>query len=161
MCAHCKIKIICYKCVINGERPGNPVCDDCILILKDQVWLFLDNSNLWIESKKFRAQKMDLDTKEDHRLRINFGELITCIQKLRTQNKLSKGNVAECYFYGSKPPDTDSIWRMAEQQGWKPNIKERGFNGKEKEVDTEIVAAGNNLLFKNCIAILLRKIEID
>lgn len=82
---------------------------------------------------------MDLETKEDHS-RINFGELITCIQKLWTQNKLSIGNVAECYFYGSKPPENDSICQMAEQQGWKTKIKERGFNGKEKEVDTEIVA---------------------
>lgn len=140
VCIKCKDKTVCYKCIVDGGHNGKSVCADCALEIKDQVWLFLDNSNLWIESKKLRAEKRHLTTKEDHRVRINFGGLITCIQTLREKSNGSKGKVSECNFYGSKPPDTDSVWRMAEQQGWKRNIKDKAYNGKEKEVDTQIVA---------------------
>ena len=139
-CSNCEMKIICFKCIVDGNPREGPICSDCLLQMKDMLWLYLDNSNLWIQSKKLRSKKMNLKSKEDHRVRIKFGELITSIQKLRQMNNRREGKVAQCCFYGSKPPDTDSIWKMAEQQGWKPSIKDRGMKGEEKEVDTEIVA---------------------
>lgn len=102
--------------------------------------LYLDNSNVFIEGQKVSAVRKKLATNindaarrkvVDHAYRLDFGKLIeiTCGYKASVEAKL----------YGSRPPQQDTVWKMAEEQGFKLNIFDRSYYGKEKQVDTTIV----------------------
>ncbi|XP_048254910.1 uncharacterized protein LOC125381661 [Haliotis rufescens] len=98
------------------------------------IWIFLDDSNLWIEAKKAKGDDFKRkEFKEDPRLRIEFGELATFISNER--------QIKEATLYGSEPPPSDSVWEKGREQGWKVNLSQKcRWSGKEKMVDTQIVA---------------------
>ncbi|XP_071086869.1 uncharacterized protein [Haliotis cracherodii] len=98
------------------------------------LWIFLDDSNLWIEAKKAKGTDLQREVfKEDPRLRIEFGELATFISNER--------KIKEATLYGSEPPPSDSVWEKGREQGWKVNLSQKNScSGKEKMVDTQIVA---------------------
>ena len=43
------------------------------------VWIFVDNSNLWINAKQLAAKKSNMLTEEDHRVRFDIGKLTDVI----------------------------------------------------------------------------------
>ncbi|MDR0734099.1 MAG: NYN domain-containing protein [Dysgonamonadaceae bacterium] len=99
----------------------------------------MDNSNLWIEGKRlgavFRGTSPDIlgaiETKDfDNTFRLDFGKVLEI-----ANNKPIK--VAK--FYGSRPPESDSVWNMAEKVGFEPVIVDRNYSNKEKRVDTQVV----------------------
>ena len=45
------------------------------------IWIYVDDSNIWITAKKLAAKKMK--TKEDHRVRIDVGRLTDVVAKGR------------------------------------------------------------------------------
>ena len=49
------------------------------------IWIFVDDSNIWITAKKLAAKKMK--TKEDHRVRIDVGRLTDVVAKRRVRNE--------------------------------------------------------------------------
>ncbi|CAH1246356.1 Hypp7709 [Branchiostoma lanceolatum] len=91
------------------------------------VWIFVDDSNLWIEAKKLSASRRHMETYEDPRIRINDEKL----QEVVADNRhVNKGTV-----YGSGPK---KIW---DRSRWSVSTHKRsGITGKEKKVDTQIVA---------------------
>lgn len=102
--------------------------------------LYLDNSNVFIEGQKVSAvrKKLAKDINEatrkkiyDRTCRLDFGKLVevTCGFQASVDAKL----------YGSRPPEHDTVWKMAKERGFKLNIFDRSHYGKEKQVDTTIV----------------------
>ncbi len=105
-------------------------------------WIYVDNSNLWIGGKSVSAvAKGDAKSLADANMkcildndwRMDFGELY----RLLTEENPS--NVARAMFYGSSPPDDDTIWKLAEECGFEVVVEKRNVAGKEKKIDTGIV----------------------
>ena len=98
---------------------------------KERVRIFLDNSNFWIGAKRHIGEDRRLKC-EDGRVRTEFGKLLKFIAGDRP--------IANAILYGSEPPPSDSVWGLAEKEGWKINLSHKSPKGKEKEVDTKMVA---------------------
>ena len=97
------------------------------------IYIFVDDSNIWIEAKKLQSKVKNFKTGEDHRIRIDVGRLADVVAGTR---KIVKGTL-----YGSEPPPIDTIWEKIRQKGWIVKTDERSkLTGKEKKVDTRLVA---------------------
>ena len=96
------------------------------------IWIYVDDSNIWITAKKLAAKRMK--TKEDHRIRIDIGRLTDVVAKGRV--------VAHGFLYGFEPPPVDTVWEKIKERGWDvPKPKRRSaITGKEKGVDAQLVA---------------------
>jgi hypothetical protein len=76
--------------------------------------LYLDNSNVFIEGQRVYAARQSpgkaLSRNLDKQYRLDFGKLIeiTCGYN---------SDLGKLMFYGSEPPPTDSVWRVARQHG--------------------------------------------
>ena len=96
------------------------------------IWIYVDDSNIWITAKKLAAKKMK--TKEDHRVRIDVGKLTNVVAKGRA--------VEKCFLYGSEPPAVDTIWEKIEERGWQVPMRKKKskITRKEKGMDAQLVA---------------------
>jgi len=103
------------------------------------VRIYLDNSKLWIEGKRlgavFRGTSPNIAsasaTKDfDNSFRLDFGKVLEIAN--HKPIKVAK-------FYGSRPPESDSVWNMAKKAGFTPVIVDRNYGNKEKGVDTQLV----------------------
>lgn len=95
---------------------------------------FVDDSNIWIEARKFAASGNShmpklTDCDCDPRLRIDIGRLVDMLRGDRLQGPSS--------LYGSRPPPNDSVWKVFELFKFKTKIYDR-VRGKEKEVDNSM-----------------------
>lgn len=101
-------------------------------------FIYVDNSNFWIEGSRFSAVKKGMaktlreasdNDKLDKSWRFDFGRLL----------EFSSNNVGKAVLFGSKPPETDSIWNSAKQKGFEVVALDRHhISHKEKKVDTLI-----------------------
>ncbi|CAH1233821.1 Hypp836 [Branchiostoma lanceolatum] len=99
----------------------------------DGVWIFVDDSNIWIEAKKLAGRQRNLRTTEDPRVRVDIGKLGNLVAAGRFVNKGT--------LYGSEPPKLDTVWDKIKSQGWEVSKHERSIRtGKEKKLDHQIVA---------------------
>ena len=100
------------------------------------VWMFVDNSNIWIECKRAEAKvkfRKNPLFDEDPRLRLDMGRLAEQVRGNRP--------IIDAQLYGSEPPEIDTIWQLATKRGWEVNrFKRNLISGKEKQLDTSIVA---------------------
>jgi hypothetical protein len=103
----------------------------------DKCVVMIDNSNVYIEGRKCSARSQGMvkqpgDEREpsDPLWRIDFGGFLTFLADGRT--------IQEAILVGSRPPQNDSVWHAAEAQGFSVTVHDRGFDGKEKAVDTEL-----------------------
>ena len=109
------------SCTTDGDNTASRPSRD--------VFVYMDDSNLWIEAKKQLGSR----GKEDPGIRIDVGNILHVLAKGR--------NVVSAKLYGSEPPPVDTFWAKAEERGWKVFVNERSkFTGKEKRVDTKLVA---------------------
>ena len=120
-------KMRCSSCSESLE-PIKPPCED-----NDHVFIYVDDSNMWIEAKKLAANKLNLKCVEDPRLRLDIGKVTDVVAYNR--------KVAWGILYGSEPPPIDSVWQKIRERGWKVITTQRSsFTGKEKQVDHQMVA---------------------
>ena len=104
---------------------------------KEMVFVYMDNSNTWIEAKKLLGSK----GQEDRRVRIDVGELLKVVAKGR--------HVAEANLYGSEPPPLDTVWEKMREKGWKVIPHKRSqITDKEKQVDTQLVTDATRMACK-------------
>jgi len=104
-------------------------------------YIYVDNSNLYIEGRRVAAvasglagsirEAMDYGVL-DHGYTISFGKL----HEFLTGNDLSK--IKRAALFGSRPPPNDSIWRYAEKAGFELHLEDRNIKNKEKKIDTGI-----------------------
>lgn len=74
---------------------------------------FVDDSNVWIEAKKFAASGNAYmpklaDGDRDIRLRVNIGRLVTTLCNGRS--------MCQWYIYGARPPPNDLAWAQYDRQ---------------------------------------------
>ncbi|KXS16040.1 hypothetical protein M427DRAFT_145305 [Gonapodya prolifera JEL478] len=109
-----------------GPHPGSRRTRDP----NELVYLFIDNSNIWIEAKKTVPQLLELPVPELSPLRIEYGKLVDVILRGRQLGKRG-------LLVGSKPPDADTIWPKFEKY-LEVRTRDRNSQNKEKGIDVEL-----------------------
>lgn len=114
-------------------------------------FVFVDNSNVWIEGKIASAvalgwakNHIEAHRKkiEDSSWRIDFGKLLSCV----TDGNVS--DIKKALLFGSKPPHNDSLWQAMKKAQFEVVALDRNIAGKEKAVDTGIIAKIDKTLYK-------------
>ncbi|MPV66369.1 NYN domain-containing protein [Burkholderia sp. BE17] len=115
-------------------------------------YIYIDNSNLYIEGRRVSAVKQGLartireamdDGIFDHGYTISFGKL----HEFLTGKDL--GNIKRAALFGSRPPPNDSIWQHAEKAGFELHLEDRNVKNKEKKIDTGIATLLTKDAYKN------------
>jgi len=102
-----------------------------LVVLKgtaDSVYLFIDNSNVYIQGKKVTARREDVN---EHLVQIDYGKLVETAQDGRRMGAVP-------VVVGSIPPPKDTIWAKLRNLGYSVTVFERNFLNREKEVDSEV-----------------------
>ena len=116
-------------CLSNPEELSHPEG----LSSNPGVWVFVDDSNIWIAAKQLASRVKHLKTSEDHRVRIDIGKLTTVVAAGRP--------VAQGFLYGSEPPPVDTVWEKIRSQHFEVNTYPKSqITRKEKQVDAQLVA---------------------
>lgn len=115
-------------------------------------WIYVDNSNVFIEGKRVSAVKqglaMDIWDALDHRIidndyRMSFGKLYEFVAGN------NKAETARAMLFGSRPPQNDAIWEIAKRAGFEVITHDRNFSNKEKKIDTGIVTEMTRDAYRN------------
>jgi len=102
---------------------------------------------VFIEGRKMSARRKNIPLFEDQRApqdpswRLDFGALLEFMADGR--------EIIDAILVGSEPPQNDSVWKSAEQQGFRVITFMRSASGKEKEVDTEIATQAAEIIVLN------------
>jgi len=107
--------------------------------------IVVDNSNIFIEGQKFSAASRGIKAASagdkvpcDFSWRVNFEGLLKGLADGR--------GIEAAILVGSRPPANDGVWREAQTQGFEVAVFNRDLSGKEKCVDTELVARGVEII---------------
>lgn len=115
-------------------------------------WIYVDNSNVFIEGKRVSAVKLGLapdiwDAVHyrilDNDYRMSFGKLY---QFVAGNNK---AETARAMLFGSRPPENDAIWDIAKRAGFEVVTHDRNAANREKKIDTGLVAALTRDAYRN------------
>ena len=98
----------------------------------EKVCIFIDHSNLFIEGRKYMAKQQHLVVKQDNRYRIEFSEITKVLAKNR--------NILCTKLYGSGSLSNSPVWTAMKEEGIQPKVFDRSARGREKEVDSTLVA---------------------
>lgn len=118
-------------------------------------WIYVDNSNVFIEGKRVSAVKQGLapniwDAFDyrilDNEYRMSFGKLYKFVAGE------NRADTARAMLFGSRPPQNDAIWQIAEDAGFEVIVHDRNFSNKEKKIDTGIVTAMTRDAYRNAKA---------
>jgi uncharacterized LabA/DUF88 family protein len=105
-------------------------------------YLYVDNSNVWIEGMHVAAvvnghAPSIWDALEnricDYTWKMDFGKLYQFAGGDRKE-------VGRAVLYGSRPPANDSLWAIAKGKGFEVVVYDRNIQNREKKVDTSIAA---------------------
>jgi uncharacterized LabA/DUF88 family protein len=103
-------------------------------------FVYVDNSNLYIEGRRVSAVKEGYEENIqeamrngtfDHGYTISFGKLYQFLCGDGT-------GIKRAALFGSRPPPNDSIWKFAEKAGFTLHLEDRNAANKEKKIDTGI-----------------------
>lgn len=104
-------------------------------------FLYVDNSNVWIEGMHVSAVAQGIAPDIwsalsyricDYNWKIDFGKLYEFAGGQSSE-------VGRAVLYGSRPPANDSLWGIAEKKGFEVIVHDRNVANREKKVDTNIV----------------------
>ena len=104
------------------------------------IWIFVDDSTIWLEAKRLQSTVRGYLTSEDHRLRIDMRKLANVIASDR---HIKKG-----ILYAAEPPPIYEVWRNIETKaGWDIELSElksvgaeKQVSAKEKQINAKLVA---------------------
>ena len=103
-------------------------------------FLYVDNSNVWIEGMHVAAVESgrapDIWTALEHKIcdytwKIDFGKLFTFAGGEKPQ-------VARAVLFGSRPPKNDSLWDAARINGFEVIVHDRNIQNKEKKAQCRL-----------------------
>ena len=102
-----------------------------------ELHLFVDNSNVLLEGRRFaemkRKGKPKLGPYLDNSYEIDWGKFLYVVKRTDTRA------LAEVPFlYGSRPPPNDSVWQRIREDGFDVKVFDRNIRNKEKGVDMEM-----------------------
>jgi uncharacterized LabA/DUF88 family protein len=113
--------------------------------MANQCVVLVDNSNVFIEGQKHSARLKSIGPDPttgrqpaDPSWRINFAELLAALAGSR--------KIYKAILVGSRPPQNDGVWEAARYNGFEVKVHDRGMDGREKAVDTELVAMGTEII---------------
>lgn len=89
------------------------------------IYIYIDNSNLFIEAQSEKVR-------DDSRARVDIGKVCGAVANKRP--------VAQRFLYGSEPPPVKTVWEKIKGQDVDVILHQKSRQGKEKQVDTQIVA---------------------
>lgn len=104
------------------------------------LYVYVDNSNVWIEGKRISAVRKGMATSARAAMELgvtdpswtyDFGKLYQAI--CPDDEKIGRSSL-----FGSRPPENDSVWEMARREGFEVTLFDRNFANKEKQVDVAI-----------------------
>lgn len=99
--------------------------------------LFVDNSNVLIEGRRYaeskRRGRAKLGRYTDGSYEIDWGKFIYIVKQKDTR-QLAEVPV----LYGSRPPAEDSVWNRIRDDGFDVKVFDRNIRNKEKGVDIEL-----------------------
>jgi uncharacterized LabA/DUF88 family protein len=104
--------------------------------------LYVDNSNVWIEGMHVAAfqhgHAPDVWSAVQNRIcdynwKLDFGKLFDFAGG-------NRADVKRAALFGSRPPKNDSLWTAAERNGFDVIVYDRNVAGREKKIDTDVVA---------------------
>lgn len=107
-------------------------------------FIYVDNSNIFIEGKRIAAIRdgaarsvahANREGIQDNSFRLDFGGLYDFV----AEN--NPGKIARAVLFGSSPPESDKVWAVAERAGFEAVVIDRNVENREKKIDTGIVAA--------------------
>lgn len=108
----------------------------------NELYLLIDNSNIWIGAKEYASRISNFDTTQDPRVRLDYFQLTHMVANGRQITGLN--------LYGSKPPPNDALWSHARSQGFKVIVYDRSAHtGREKKVDGQIITDLMEIAFTN------------
>ena len=116
-------------------------------MINNQIFVFVDNSNIFIESQKVYGE-IHHDPDIGRRYRLDFGKLFNFIAKNRGEIFFELDDVTYPRLYGSEPPKMDSLWNFLDRLGVNVKVFTRNAFNKEKEVDTALVWDAAELIIK-------------
>jgi uncharacterized LabA/DUF88 family protein len=126
----------------------------------DKCIIIIDNSNIWIEGQKLSAYKKGQIKSSpsekdicDPSWRYDFGKALTSISEGK--------QILKAILVGSRPPAHDSVWTSAKAHGFEVFVHDRNSAGKEKSVDTEIVAQGTEFICSQSEPAILKLVSGD
>jgi uncharacterized LabA/DUF88 family protein len=107
-------------------------------------FVYVDNSNVFIEGQRLSAVTkgiaMNIYDAMNNKIldpsyRLDFGKLHSFVAGD------NPSEIRRAMLFGSRPPQNDSLWNIAESAGFELIIEDRNVQNKEKRIDTGIVAA--------------------
>lgn len=112
---------------------------DACVILVDNTNLFIGGQQLSARRKGVKRRRGRRDDPADPSWRLDFDSLLHCLAAGRP--------VEAAVMVGSAPPDVESAWEdAAAKAGFTVVVHETNARHEEKEVDTELVARGTELI---------------
>ena len=104
------------------------------------LFVYVDNSNLWIEGMRISAVKKGLASSPkdamDRRVTDQFWSYD--FGRLYTATCPDTAQIGRSSLFGSRPPENDSLWALAETAGFQVQVFDRSASNREKEVDSAI-----------------------
>lgn len=104
------------------------------------LYVYVDNSNIWIEGQRIQAVRLGLAPDIRTALRdqvfapwtYDFGRLYELACPPGEQ-------IGRSILYGSRPPDNDTIWQRARDADFQVEVFDRSiYTNKEKQVDVAL-----------------------
>jgi uncharacterized LabA/DUF88 family protein len=115
-------------------------------------YIYVDNSNLYIEGRRVSAVAQGLadsivhamnDGLLDQGYTISFGKLHEFVCGM------DKRQIGRAALFGSRPPPNDGIWEYAKKAGFELHLEDRNYSNKEKKIDTGIATLLTKDAYKN------------
>lgn len=107
-------------------------------------YVYVDNSNVWIEGMHIAAVNAGYASTLDKAQAENICDSSWCYDfgKLLHFAGGPDSQIARAKLFGSKPPLNDSLWNAAKKNGFEVVTEERSyFTNKEKKIDSGICTA--------------------
>jgi len=103
------------------------------------LFVYVDNSNVWIEGQHIQAVRHGLasDPLDAMRRRVtprwayDFGRIYELACPPNEQ-------IGRSILFGSRPPANDTLWARARAEGFEVKVLDRNAANKEKQVDTSL-----------------------
>lgn len=116
-CNDCHADVV-FEAAIDGAVKKEILCTTCgdkhapikPKVSGGHVFIYVDDSNIWIEGKKLAAKQANFKCVEDPRLCMDMGKVADFVAKAR--------EIACNNLYGSEPPPIDTVWKKSRRCGW-------------------------------------------
>lgn len=104
------------------------------------LYLYVDNSNVWIEGRRVSAVRNQMAPTMYDALRDNVVDMSWTYDFGRLYNLACPldEKLGRTALFGSTPPPSDSIWDIARREGFEVKLFPRNSQNKEKQVDNAI-----------------------